>query len=99
MSRDFIILQAIDAVAEVIIAKKECEIVRQDFEHASVLFGEAIQSKDDMIEFLRELNNVVVGKNLPKEAKSRILKQVAILLRDQMQFAKGCESILDRTVT
>lgn len=99
MSRKFIILQAIDAVAEVILAKKECEIVQQEFEHARVLLMEAVQSKDDMKEFLMELSNVGVRHKLPEEAKARILKQVAILLRDQLHFAKGCESILDRIVT
>ncbi|MFH1114182.1 MAG: hypothetical protein V1792_09700 [Pseudomonadota bacterium] len=96
MSRRFIILEAIDAIAEVIRAKKECEIVHQDFDHARILLSEAIQSKNEMIEFLMELRNLRGTKNLSEEAESRILKQVAILLRDQLQFSKGCESILDR---
>jgi hypothetical protein len=96
LSRKFIILEAIDAIAEVILAKKECDIVHQEFEHARFLLLEAVQSKDDMVEFLMELRNLRASNDLSDEAKSRILKQVAILLRDQLQFNKGCGFILDQ---
>lgn len=96
MNRKFIFLEAIEAIAEVIRVKKECEIVHQDFEHAQALLSEAIQSKNEMIEFLMELRNLRGTNNLSEEAESRILKQVAILLRDQLHFSRGCESILDR---
>jgi hypothetical protein len=96
LSRKFIILEAIDAIAEVILAKKECDIVHQEFEHARILLSEAVQTKNDMIEFLLVLRNLGASDKLSEEAKSRILKQVAILLRDQLQFSKGCASILDR---
>ena len=97
MSRKFIILEAIDAIAEVVLAKKECDIVHQEFEHARVLLLEAVQSKNDMIEFLMALRNLRASNKLSGEAESRILKQVAILLRDQLHFSIACESILNRT--
>lgn len=97
MGRDFLILQAIDAIAEVVRAKKECDIVRQEFEHARDLLLEAVQTNNDMMEFLMALRNLRATKNLSAEAESRILKQVAIMLRDQLHFSNACQSILDRT--
>jgi hypothetical protein len=62
------------------------------------LLLEAVQNKDDMIQFLMELKSLKDKSGLSAEAESRILKQVAILLRDQLHFSKACQSILDRTI-
>lgn len=96
MSRKLLISDAIDAVAEAILAKKECDLVHQEFDHARILISEAVQNRNDMIEFLLALRDLKASDDLPEKAKSRILKQVAIMLRDQLHFNKGCEAILDR---
>jgi hypothetical protein len=97
LNRDFLILQAIDAIAEVVRAKKECDAVRQEFDHARVLLLEAVQSKNDLMAFLMALRNRRTNHRMSAQAESRILKQVAIMLRDQLHFSKACEAILDRT--
>ena len=50
-----------------------------------------------MIELLMSVRQMKDSGQISKAAESRILKQVAILLRDQLDFTRACESILDRT--
>ncbi len=96
MSDKTLLLQAVYALCEMVRLKKEREIVKQDFDHASALFLQAVQTSDDMVHFLMELSAMKEQGKLTDEAYGKILRQVASLLRGQVHFSRACLSILDR---
>jgi hypothetical protein len=91
-----LLVHAVEALCEIVRLKKEHEMVKQDFDHANAIFLEAVQSGDDMLQFLMELSSMKQQANLSEQAYRRILCQVGSLLRGQVHFSGACLSILDR---
>lgn len=96
MRKRTLLLQALDALCEVVRLKKEHDIVKQDFDHANALFLHAVQTGDDMVRFLTELSALKEQGKLTEQAYRRVLCQAGSLLRGQVQFSRACLSILDR---
>jgi hypothetical protein len=94
--RRFIILESIDALAEVVSAINETRIARQSVDHANKLFLDVVKNQEELWEFLIELTSLTRDGKLSQQAARKIISHVAHLMRQQIVFDEACLAILDR---